>query len=66
MQDGDEEALKEAVLWETARETAESNKIQKIKHACIVEAHESERKLLEFTLPRNHEDHIAEKGVQFH
>ena len=29
---------------------------------CIVEAHESTRKRLESTLPRNHEDHIAEKG----
>ena len=30
--------------------------------ACILEAHESTRKRLEPTLPRNHEDHIAEKG----
>ena len=47
-------------LRETARETTESNK--ETKHACIVEAHESTRKRLESTLPRNHEDHIAEKG----
>ena len=30
-------------------------------YACIVEAHESTRKRLESTLPRDHEDHIAEK-----
>ena len=49
-------------LRETASETTESNKIQKRKHACIVEAHESTRKRLETTLPREHEDHIAEQG----
>ena len=38
----------------------DSNK--KAKYACIVETHESTRKRLECTLPRNHEDHIAEKG----
>ena len=31
-------------------------------YACIVEARESTRKRLEATLPRNHEDHIADKG----
>ena len=46
----------------TANETKESNNIQKTKRACIVEAHESTRRRLESTLPRNHEDHIAEKG----
>ena len=35
---------------------------RKPKYACIVEAHESTRKRLECTLPRSHEDHIAEKG----
>ena len=35
---------------------------KKTKHACIVEAHESTRKCLESTLPRNHDHHIAEKG----
>ena len=39
-----------------------SNKIWKTKHACIVEAHESARKRLETTLPKDHEDHIAEQG----
>ena len=46
-------------LREFAKETTESNK--KTKHACIVEAQESTRKRLESTLPRNHEDQIAEK-----
>ena len=35
---------------------------KKTKYACIVEAHESTRKRLESTLPRNHNDRIAEKG----
>ena len=35
---------------------------KKTKNACIVEVHESTRRRLESTLPRNHEDHIAEKG----
>ena len=46
----------------TDDETKGSNKIQKTKHACIVEAHESNRKRFESTLPKDHEDHIAEKG----
>ena len=37
------------------------NKIQKTKHACIVEAHESTRKRLEGTPPKDHDDH----GVEF-
>ena len=37
-------------------------KIQKTKHACIVEAHESTRKRLDFTPPKDHEDHIAGEG----
>ena len=48
---------------ETDDETKGSNKIpKKTKHACTVEAHESTRKPLESTLPKDHEDHIAEKG----
>ena len=43
-------------------ETKGSNKIQKTKHACIVEADESTRKRFESTLPKDHEDHIARKG----
>ena len=49
-------------LRETASETTESNKVQKIKHACIGEAHESSRKRFESTLPRDHEDRVAGKG----
>ena len=33
---------------------------KKTKYACIVEAHESTTKCLESTLPRNHDDDIAE------
>ena len=40
-----------------------SNKIQKSKNACIVEAQESTRRRVEGTLSQDHEDHIAEKGV---
>ena len=46
---------------ETASGGDESKKIQKTKHACIVEAYESTRKRLESTLPKRHEDHIEEK-----
>ena len=47
---------------ETDDETKGSNKLRKTKHACIVEADDSTRKRLESTLPKDHEDHIAEKG----
>ena len=40
----------------------ESNDIRKSGHACIVEADESTRKRLERTLPKDHEDHMAETG----
>ena len=40
----------------------ESNDIRKSKQGCIVEAHESTRKRLESTPPKDHEDYIAEKG----
>ena len=46
-------------LLETDSETMRSSKILKTKHACIVEAGESMRKLLESTPP---EGRIAEKG----
>ena len=49
-------------LLETDSEIRGSNNIQTTKHACIVHAHESTKKRLESTLPKNHEDHIAEKG----
>ena len=48
---------------ETDDETKGSNEIQKTEHACIVMAHESTRMRLESTLPKDHEDHIAEKGL---
>ena len=45
------------------RETcSESTEIRKSKHARIVEGHESTRKRLERTPPKDHEDHIAGKG----
>ena len=46
----------------TEAKSCESNKIPKTKHACIVEAHESTRKRLEPSLPKDHEDRIASKG----
>ena len=49
-------------LRETDSETKESNNIQKTKRASIVEAHDSTRKRLESTLPKDHEDHIAGQG----
>ena len=45
-----------------SKQSSNSHKIT--KYACIVETHESTRKRLESTFPRNHEDHVAEKGVQ--
>ena len=39
-----------------------SNKIIKIKLACILEAHESTRMRMGNSIPSIHEDHIAEKG----
>ena len=44
-----------------ASESTDSHK--KTKYACFVEAHESTMMRLESTLPRNHADHIAEKGL---
>ena len=49
-------------LLESDSENNESNNIRKTKHACIVEAQESTRKLLESTLSKDHEYHIAGKG----
>ena len=45
------------------RETCGESDTRGSKYACIVEAHESTRKRLERTLPKNHEDRIAGKGV---
>ena len=44
-------------------ETCSSSGIRKTKYACIVEADESTRKRLEGTLHKDHEDHIAGKGI---
>ena len=44
------------------RRVVNSTRFQKTKHACIVEAHEATGKLLESSLPKIHEDHIAGKG----
>ena len=49
-------------LWETVCESDESNKIQKTNHARTVPAHETTRKRLEPTLPKDHDDHRAERG----
>ena len=46
------------------RETCGGSDDRKSKHACIVEAHESPRKRFERTLPKDHEDHILEKGFK--
>ena len=46
---------------ETEARNCESNKIPKTRHECIVEAHDSTRKRLESSLPKDHEDHIAGK-----
>ena len=39
-----------------------SEKFQKVKFDCIVEAHESKRPRMESVKKRNHEDHIVGKG----
>ena len=45
------------------RETCGESNNRKSKHACILEVHESTKKRLERTLPKNDEDHIAGKGL---
>ena len=48
---------------ETEARSDEFNEIPKnTKDACMVEAHESTRKRLDSSLPKDHEDHIAGKG----
>ena len=51
-------------LWETDNEIKGSDKNQKTEYACVVEAHESTSMRFERTLPKDHEDHIAEKGFK--
>ena len=48
---------------EKYRETCRVEKDCKTKYDCIVEADESTRKLMEGSLHKNHEDHIAGKGM---
>ena len=43
-------------------ETCGDSDNRKSKRACVVEAHKSTRKRLERTPPKDHEDHIAERG----
>ena len=50
---------KRSGFQETEAKSSESNKIQKTKYACVVEAHESTRQRLESSLPKDHEDHIT-------
>ena len=45
------------------RETCRTSDARKTKYARIVEADESARKRLEGTLHKDHEDHIAGKGI---
>ena len=47
---------------ETERRGCKPDVIPKTKYACIVDVHESTIQLLESTLPKNHEGHIAGKG----
>ena len=45
------------------KETCRTVGEHKTKYACIVEADESMRIRMEGSLHKNHEDHIAEKGM---
>ena len=45
------------------KETCRPCDARKTNYACIVEADESARKLAEGTLHKDHEDHIARKGI---
>ena len=58
LQTGNKEAFNKP--RETDDETQGSNKIQKTKHACIVEAHESTRKRYERILPKDHKPETQE------
>ena len=48
----------------TYKETFRKPDTSKTKYACIVEADESTRKRLEWTLHKDHEDHIAGEGIK--
>ena len=45
------------------KDTCRTPDVPKTNYACIVEADESTRKRLEGTLHKDHEDHIAGKGI---
>ena len=49
---------------EKKRETCSVEKNCKTNYACMVEADESTRKRMEGSLHKNHEDHIAGKGMK--
>ena len=53
-----------SVSW--LKETCSTNNpsTQRTRHACVVEAHDSERKRTEETQREDHEDHVAEKGFK--
>ena len=63
LQDGNEAASQQAAG--KRKRNRGSNNIQKTKHACILEAHESTRKRSESTLLTDHEDHIVPKGYMW-
>ena len=51
--------------WKELRETlagGDTHPHKKTKYACVVGAHDSTQKRFESTLPKNRDDHIAEKG----
>ena len=47
----------------TYKEICRNPDAPKTKYSCIVEADESTRKRLEGTLHKDHQDHIAGKGI---
>ena len=51
-------------LGRSSRETCRTVEEQKTKYACIVEADKSMRHRLEGSPHKNHEDHIAGKGMK--
>ena len=60
MQNGNEQTSQQAAGNRQRNQRIQQN--PETEHACIEEAHESTRMRLESTLPKDHEDHIAEKG----
>ena len=60
---GSSDASSNALQDQGARKHVALLMLAKTKYACIVEADESTRKRLEGNLHKDHEDHIAGKGV---